>query len=160
MEEYKFEYEVYDSIDELNKDDAALLKMAREKTKDAYAPYSNFYVAAAARLHNGTVVTGTNQENASYPVAICAERTLLSTAGNMYKNVPMHTMAITYNTKKGSTNSPVSPCGMCRQALVEFENRTKNPIRLILAGMKGKVYVIPKASMLLPFSFSAEDLAG
>lgn len=160
MEEYKFEYEVYKSIDELSVNDAALLKLAREKTVDAYAPYSNFYVAAAARLHNGSIVTGTNQENASYPVAICAERTLLSTAGNLFKNVAMEAMAITYNTKKGGTNKPVSPCGMCRQALVEFENRTKNPIRLILSGMQGEVYVIPKASMLLPFSFGGDDLPG
>ena len=159
-EEIKFGYEVYESSNELNKDDAALVEAARKITAKAYAPYSHFWVGAVAKLSNGETVSGTNQENASYPVGICAERVLLSSAAMLHTDVPIHTLAISYqNTNiRGESNTPVSPCGMCRQALSEYEDRTKQPIRLILTGMEGEVFIIEKASQLLPFSFGGDDL--
>lgn len=153
-----FEYELYESSDELNEADAALLKAARAETANAYAPYSNFLVGAVAKLQNGETVSGTNQENAAYPVGICAERVLLSVASVIHNNVPIQTIAISYNNVNGESNMPVSPCGMCRQALREYEQRTGEPIRLILAGMNGPVYIIDQATQLLPFSFSGDDL--
>lgn len=158
-EKFEFEYEVYESIHELEAKDAALLQQAREMTNNAYAPYSNFNVAAVARLQNGETVSGTNQENASYPVGICAERSLLSTAATLYKNVPIETMAITYHNTKGQSAAPVSPCGMCRQALREYEERTATPIRLILSGETGKVLILENVSQILPFSFGGKDIA-
>ncbi len=155
---HSFNYEVYNSIDDLTPEDAALLKRAKEVTAIAYAPYSHFHVGAAAKLVNGQEVFGSNQENASYPVGICSERTLLSVASSLYPNVAIETMAITYDNKNGESNKPVSPCGICRQSLSEFEERVKQPMRLILSGMEGKVFIIPKASLLLPFSFGGEDL--
>jgi cytidine deaminase len=83
-----FEYEVYDSLDELDAADADLLQAARAATASAYAPYSQFLVGAVARLQNGAIVTGTNQENAAYPVGICAERVLLSVAAMLHPNQP------------------------------------------------------------------------
>ncbi|MEI9954748.1 MAG: hypothetical protein WDM90_00185 [Ferruginibacter sp.] len=112
-----------------------------------------------AQLQNGQTVTGTNQENASYPVGICAERVLLSTAATLFPNVAIDSMAISYDNTNGKSNHPVSPCGMCRQSLAEYETRVKQPIRLILSGQEGKVFIIKKASQLLPFSFGGEDLA-
>ena len=153
-----FEYEVYDSINDLAPSDAALLQQAKNVTKDAYAPYSNFHVGAAAVLANGETVCGTNQENASYPVGICSERTLLSVASTLYPNVAIITMAITYDNKNGSSLKPASPCGICRQSLAEFESRVGQPIRLILSGLEGNIYIIPRASYLLPLSFGSEDL--
>ncbi len=160
MKEHKFEFsfEVYDSIDELNADDQELLSEARKITGKAYAPYSNFHVGAAAKLSNNKIVTGTNQENASYPIGICAERVLLSAISSLYPDIPVETMAISYQGKKTKSDHPISPCGMCRQALQEFEQRTDKPIRLILAGMEGKIYVINSASQLLPLAFSSEEL--
>jgi cytidine deaminase len=159
-QQYSFDFEVYNSIEELKKEDAALLQQAREFTPTAYAPYSNFFVAAVAKLNNGKIVKGTNQENASYPVGICAERALLGSASALFPGVGIKTMAITYHNKnkKAKSNNPVSPCGMCRQALLEYEGRWKQPIRLILSGMEGKVYIIAKASSLLPLSFTSDDL--
>ncbi|MFL9484423.1 cytidine deaminase [Chitinophagaceae bacterium LWZ2-11] len=159
-EKYSFEYEVFDSIDNLNVEDASLLKKARETTDLAYAPYSNFHVGAAAKLNNGEVVIGSNQENASFPVGICAERSLLASTSALFPNIPIKTMAISYhNHNQGATSSrPISPCGMCRQSLLDYEGRFQQPIRLILSGQDGKVYVIKKSSMLLPFSFTGEDL--
>lgn len=153
-----FGYEVYDSIDELAPADAALAMAARQTTDSAYAPYSRFNVGAVAQLNNGETISGTNQENASYPVGICAERVLLSAASVVHPNIPINTIAISYHNLNGASTDPVSPCGMCRQALKEYEDRTKTPIRLILTGMTGKVFLIEKASQLLPFSFGGEDL--
>src|SRR4030095_13783257 len=158
QEKFEFSFEVYDSIDELDASDRQLLTEARNVTDKAYAPYSNFHVGAAARLANNRIVTGTNQENASYPIGICAERVLLSAISSLYPNISVETMAVSYQSKKIESDHPISPCGMCRQALQEFEGRYERPIRLILAGMEGKVYVINSESLLLPLAFTNEEL--
>ena len=157
-EVYQFSYEVYDSAEELNPADAALLQNAREVTVHAYAPYSRFRVGAAARLDNGQVVTGTNQENASFPAGICAERVLMSTASSLYPGIPIQTLAVSYHNDNGPSDNPISPCGICRQSLQEFEQRTGKPIRLLLSGEKGPVYVFLQSNNLLPFAFTAEEL--
>ena len=157
-QELKFTIEVYESSDELNEDDAFLLSEARSVTQFAYAPYSNFQVGAVAKLVNGEIVSGTNQENASYPAGICAERSLLAAAASQHPGVAIETMAVTYNNLKGDSNSPVSPCGICRQSLSEFQNRFQKPIRIILSGMKGIVQIIDNAGYLLPLAFTSENL--
>lgn len=157
-QELKFTIEVYESSDKLNEDDAFLLSEARSVTQFAYAPYSKFQVGAVAKLVNGEIVSGTNQENASYPAGICAERSLLSTAASNYPGVAIETMAVTYNNLNGVSDTPVSPCGICRQSLSEFQNRFQKPIRIILSGMKGKVQIIDNAGYLLPLAFTSEDL--
>jgi cytidine deaminase len=146
QEKYNFSFDVYDSIGELPEQDATLVREARLITGNAYAPYSNFKVGAVAQLKNGKTVTGTNQENAAYPVGICAERVLLSTASSLFPNVAVNTIAISYDNKNGESNHPISPCGICRQTLLEYEERMKQPIRLILSGLEGKIYIIQKAS--------------
>lgn len=160
MQQYSFGFEVFDDINSLTKEDAALLLEARKITQKAYAPYSNFLVGAAGLYNNGEIVFGTNQENASYPVGICAERVLLASASMLQTEEPIKTIAISYNNLSGTGGSdkPVSPCGMCRQSLAEYEERTKQPIRLILSGMEGKVIIVEKASQLLPLSFGSTDL--
>ena len=155
---FEFQYEVYDDINELKKEDAELLTKARQVTKNAYAPYSNFFVGAVARLKDGQNVSGTNQENASYPVGICADRVLLGNAATLHPDVAVDTIAISYDSKEVSSDHPISPCGMCRQALLEYETRTEKPIRLILAGQKGKIYVVNTVKYLLPFAFTADEL--
>ena len=157
-QEFHFEYEVYESINDLEEEDAWLLDEAREVTQQAYAPYSKFKVGAAAKLTNGEVVRGTNQENASYPAGLCAERVLMSAASSFYPKAAIETMAISYNNNNGESDQPITPCGICRQSLKEFESRTHHPIRLILGGMHGKIYLIPNADYLLPLSFTGEDL--
>jgi cytidine deaminase len=155
---FEFQYEVYNDSSELKKGDAELLAKAREVTKHAYAPYSNFFVGAVAILNNGETVSGTNQENASYPVGICAERVLLGNAATLYPGVSVDTLAISYDSKEVSSDHPISPCGMCRQALLEYETRTEKPIRLILAGQKGKIYIVNTIKFLLPFAFTPDEL--
>jgi len=156
--EFKFEFEQFNSADELTAEDAQLLNKARETTQHAYAPYSKFRVGAAGQLNNGQVVSGTNQENASYPVGICAERVLLSTAATVYPNIPIKTIAISYHNQNGDSSRPISPCGICRQSLLEYEVRTNQPIRVILSGQTGLVVIISSAAQLLPLCFSATDM--
>lgn len=157
-EDYNFTFEVYESIDELTQSDALLLTEARQVTSNAHAPYSHFKVGAAARLNNDKIVTGTNQENASFPIGLCAERVLLATAASLFPQVAIQTVAISYRSENGESNHPVSPCGICRQNLLEYETKFQQPIRIILGGLQGKIYIIERAGMLLPLSFSSDEL--
>jgi cytidine deaminase len=156
--EISFSFEEYASAGELSAGDAALLKTAQEVTAHAYAPYSRFRVGAAARMANGEIVTGSNQENASFPAGICAERTLLSVAAVRYPGVAIESLAISYHHERGVSDRPISPCGICRQSLQEFEQRTGHGVRLILGGETGKVIILPQAGLLLPLAFTSEEL--
>ncbi|HEV2479014.1 MAG TPA: cytidine deaminase [Puia sp.] len=158
QKEFTLRYEEYGSDAELAAADAELLAAARKVTVHAYAPYSHFRVGAAARLANGVVITGTNQENASFPAGICAERTLLSVAGAQHPGLPIEALAISYHNEKGVSDRPISPCGICRQSLQEFEQRTGKAMRVILGGETGKVIVLERSGLLLPFAFSADEL--
>ncbi len=160
MRENKFEfnYKVYKNIEELPEDLQWLLNEAREVTEQAYAPYSNFQVGAVAKLANGEIVAGSNQENASFPVGLCAERVLLASVSSLFPKVPIETIAISYKSEHHKSDHPISPCGICRQSLQEFETRVNHPVQLILGGMEGPVYVIDSASRLLPLAFTSEEL--
>ena len=160
MQEKKFEfsYKVYDSIEELPEEQQWLLNEAREVTEQAYAPYSRFQVGAIARLANGEIVAGTNQENASFPVGLCAERVLLASVSSIFPKIPVETVAISYKSETQKSDHPISPCGICRQSLQEFESRVGHPIQLILGGITGPVYVIDSASKLLPLAFTSDEL--
>ncbi len=142
----------------MSQDDKALLEAANQAARDAYAPYSKFRVGAAARLVNGHIILGSNQENASYPVGICAERVLLGNAAVQFPGIAIDTIAITYLYADRKSDTPVSPCGMCRQALTEFESRVRHPMRLLLAGEQGDVLMLDNAQVLLPFVFQSQHL--
>lgn len=158
QKDFSFKYEVFAGINELSKEDKDLLEKARINTKSAYAPYSNFHVSAVALLDNGETVSATNQENASYPVAICAERTLLGAVSSLQPDKLIKTIAISYDNKNGESIKPITPCGICRQSLVEYENRFQQNIKIIMSGLEGEVLVVENAHQLLPFSFSSDDM--
>lgn len=160
MKENKFEfnYTVYESIDELPEEQRVLLEEARKVTEQAYAPYSHFQVGAVAKLENGEHIIGSNQENASFPAGLCAERVLLASVSSRFPKVPINTIAISYKSEHQKSDHPISPCGICRQSLQEYEGRINHPVQLILGGMEGPVYVIDSASRLLPLAFTSEEL--
>jgi cytidine deaminase len=143
--------------EELPEEYQNLLKSAHVATSRAYVPYSKFRVGAAVLLDNGSVVIGANQENASYPVGICAERVALTSAASQHPRIIMKALAVSV---KGinPVNTPVSPCGICRQTLLEYEIAQEKDIELILQGEKGEVFWIPSAKTLLPLYFSGVDL--
>ena len=155
---YHFEYQVFASSEELSEEDELLIQEARKAIEKSYAPYSNFKVGAAALLSDGSIFSAANQENASFPAGICAERALLATISSLHKEAVITKMAISYYNEKGSSNTPITPCGICRQALAEYKHRFYKPISLILGGMMGEVWVISDAEFLLPMSFSGKNL--
>jgi cytidine deaminase len=150
--------QVFPDFKTLDPEDASLLEAAREATGHAYAPYSKFRVGAAIRLNNGQMLSGSNQENASFPAGICAERVVLSAASATYPDSAITSMALTYINESGMANRPISPCGICRQTLAEYEQRFDRSIRLILGGISGEIYIINRATDLLPLAFSKLEL--
>jgi len=146
--------ESYESPNGLNAADRALLKAAVHRLGTGHAPYSGFHVSAAVRTQSGAVYIGTNQENASYPVGICAERVALSVSNMQSEGESVEVMALVYRDPSGHNAQPLAPCGMCRQALREQTYRQKKPIRLIMATEGGRILATDNADELLPISFT------
>lgn len=149
-------------LEELIPADKELVDAAKDMTRNSYAPYSKFHVGAAIRLENGEIVRGSNQENAAYPSGTCAERTACYQASALYPGVAMKKIAVAAWTRlhqpEGTPDeecfqrTPISPCGACRQALLEYE-KLYGPIEVILYGLDS-TYVFPSVASLLPLSFS------
>ena len=145
-------------IDELAAHDREVVEAARKATANSYAVYSGFNVGAAVRLSDGTIVSGTNQENAAYPSGLCAERTTLFWANSQYPDKAVEVLAIAARTAQGELEKPIPPCGACRQVILETEKRFNTPIRIILYGTK-ECYVVEEGiKALLPLSFDARFL--
>lgn len=141
-------------LEELTAEERHLVEMAIEATNRSYAPYSNFHVGAALLLENGEAFMGCNQENAAFPAGLCAERTAIFAAGAKYPDVPVKVLAIAARTPNGVLQAePVSPCGTCRQVIIETETRFKQAVRIILYGTK-RIYVMDGIKQLMPLSFT------
>lgn len=141
------------SIDELSLEDRSLIEAACHASQNSYAPYSHFNVGAAVRLDNGEIVCGSNQENAAYPSGICAERTALFYANSQYPHQAIRTLAIAARTENGFLDTPIPPCGACRQVMLETEKRYGQAIRILLYSTQD-IYEIEGANLLLPLSFN------
>ncbi len=157
-EQFSFQYLKAINHYELSSEQLNLLENASNACHKAYAPYSKFYVGAALLLEDGKILTGVNQENASYPCGICAERAVLHEYGNQYSHIKISKIAITVSNRIHTTEYPIAPCGLCRQVLCEFELKNNAPIELILGQMNQACYVIERASFLLPFTFTMDFL--
>ena len=160
MKEIKIEstFSVFDNLNELPQDISYLMKMAIEARQKAYAPYSKFNVGAAILLENGQIVSGSNQENASYPSGLCAERTAIYYAGSQYPNEKIIRMAITAGSKIKLTKEPIPPCGACRQAISEYEVKQNTPIEIFFMGETGKIVKSNSLANLLPLVFDKSFL--
>ena len=154
--EIKSLFRVY-GMDELSQSDRALVSAAMEATKGSYAPYSKFRVGAAARLANGLVFTGANQENAAYPSGLCAERTTLFAANAQYPDQPVLALAIAARKGNRFMSTPISPCGACRQVISGVEDRFGHPVRILLYGTEG-IYECNGIDALLPLRFVDSDM--
>lgn len=140
--------------EELSQEEQQLIDAAIEATSRSYAPYSHFHVGAAIQLKNGVVIMGCNQENAAFPAGICAERSAIFAAGAQYPDQPIMMLAITARNSKGELlDEPASPCGTCRQVIIETETRFKQPVRILLYGKK-YTYVMDGIRQLMPLSFT------
>lgn len=145
------------SIAEYNNEKKNLVEQAKKATQSAYAPYSGYNVGAAVLLANGTIVTGNNQENAAYPSGLCAERTALFYANAQHPDVAVKAIAIAASTKGSFTQDVCTPCGSCRQVLVEVENRYNQPVEIIMYGEK-HIYEVDSIRALLPLCFGKDNL--
>lgn len=154
---HTFNYKVC-TYEELAEQERQLIEAAKKATQQSYAPYSHFHVGAAALLNDDTIVMGTNQENAAYPSGLCAERTALFYASSAYPDKAVVALAIAAYTKGEFTSTPISPCGACRQVMLEVEQRHKQPIRILLYGTENIYIIEGGVGELLPLTFSASSL--
>ena len=143
---------VISSYTELSEEEKRLIDLAKNASKNAYAPYSQFKVGSAVSLENGEMITGNNQENIAYPSGMCAERVALYYANATFPDVKVKAIAVAAYFE-GDYVERISPCGSCRQVLQEAENRYKSPIRILLYG-KNEVYIVESVKDLMPLSFS------
>ena len=140
------------SFEELEASDKELVEKAIAATDNSYAPYSKFNAGAALRLADGRIVIGANQENAAYPSGLCAERTAVFAAQANYPEQPITTLAIAARNVNGMMPKPITPCGACRQVILEIEERYRRPVRILLYGTEG-VYIVSSVRDLLPLCF-------
>ena len=158
MKDIKLEINIqYCQFDELSEEDQELVSMAREATQNSYAKYSRFYVGAALRLQDGRIVKGANQENAAFPSGLCAERTAIFAAQANDPEQPIVALAIAARNDHGFTREPVTPCGSCRQVMLEIEDRYQSPVRMLLYGTRG-IYVLKSTRDLMPLCFVDENM--
>lgn len=155
-----FDIKIFDSKTELNASDRKLIREAKDAILKAYAIYSQFMVGAAALLEDGTILSSGNQENASYPLCLCAEQTLTGAIRSHDPNAVIKTIAITGFSLDERYLPPLAPCGGCRQILLEWELRQESPIRLLLKGTEDRVVMIGSCKDLLPLAFDGRYLPG
>ena len=159
METLKLQSEIlFCQIDELSVADQRLVNKAIDATRRSYSHYSHFSVGACLRLKNGEEILGANQENAVYPVGLCAERTAIFAAQVEYPDQPIEAIAIAARNERDElVPDPVTPCGSCRQVMVEMEHRYHSPMRILLYGTRG-IYVIDSVKALMPLSFAEDSM--
>ena len=151
-------FTVYNDLSELPADVQQLMEKAVATRKTAYAPYSRFRVGAALLMDTGDVVTGSNQENAAYPSGLCAERVAVFHAGAAYPDGKVMKLAISAASDDKMVNSPIPPCGACRQSIAEYEIRQDNEIEIYFMGETGKIYKSDSLKNLLPLTFDKHFL--
>lgn len=155
---FQFEYYKSSSLNDFTENEQLLIKDTIKKAKNAYAPYSNFNVSSGILLEDNSILSATNVENASYPIGTCAERNVLSYCTSNYPESTITTIAVYAEKFIGKLNQPITPCGMCRQALLEAENRQGSAIKLIMIGNDNNYLVVNKCAYLLPFAFDGSEL--
>ncbi len=153
-----FDLTIYEGEQSLPPGDRELLSKAREATSSAYAPYSGFRVGAALLLESGEVIIGSNQENASFPSGLCAERVAVFQKGARFPEGVIEVLAVVALSPGKHLKIPAAPCGNCRQSLLEYEHRQESPIRILLQADNGSVYECPSVSALLPLGFDQSYL--
>jgi len=146
-------------FEELNEEYKNLINKAKEQTEKSYVPYSKFHVGAAVQLENGEIITGNNQENAAYPSGLCAERVTMFYANSQYPDVAPKALAVAARTNGKFLAQPITPCGACRQVLLETETRFGKDIPVLLYGTEA-VYMLERVRDLLPLSFIKDSLNG
>lgn len=148
----------FEQIEDLDAESKYLVHKAKDAANYAYAPYSKFHVGTAVILEDDTLITGTNQENASYPLCMCAERVALYATAAAYPGKRIKKMAVVAHKKNQKDLVAATPCGACRQVMAEYETLQKKPIEVVMLTHESNWVIFPSVSFLLPFSFNKENL--
>lgn len=151
--EFRFQYEHFTSILEMNTEQIVAVQAAELASMDAYAPYSNFKVGAALLLTDGTMIIGNNQENKAFPSGLCAERVALFNFGSQNLEAEIKYLAIVGGGEMLKPDEIFSPCGSCRQVMAEYADKQATPFQIILKNPDDSCYVFESISHLLPFIF-------
>ncbi len=146
--------EKYDNEHELTPIEQQLLNEARKATYKSYAPYSKFHVGAAVLLDNEQIITANNQENAAFPSGSCAEQSAIFWIGANHPDRKIKAIAVIARPGEGDVFRGVPPCGACRQAMLEYENRQGEPIRLLMLSSENQVLISDSIGDLLPLKFN------
>lgn len=154
MKELKITYRTYASWKELPADDQALVRASYNAADKAYAPFSNFHVGAVLLMDDGSLISGNNQENPAFPSGLCAERTALFYAGANFPDQKIKKIVITAKGDFADKDSVFSPCGGCRQVMVESERRQNAAIEVVLVNLNESVVTLDAACDLMPFTFT------
>ncbi len=147
------EFERHETRASLDAEIQPLLDACIEATNSAYAPYSSFHVGAAVLLETGIIIQGNNQENAAFPSGLCAERVAIFYAGANYPGVRIIAIALTARSLNYTQGEPVTPCGGCRQSLLEYELNQQSDIPIYMISPSGAVVVSKSIKQLLPLYF-------
>lgn len=150
----RIDYLEFSSMEELAPEDRELALAAVQAIKGSYAPYSGFNVGAAARLSNGRIVIGANQENAAFPSGLCAERTAMFSAGASYPGEDILSIALAAGSDGNLTHDPATPCGACRQVMAQYQSKSGKPMSVIMVG-SGKIWKFEKVDDILPLIFDS-----
>ena len=152
---YTSEIDSFSNLSEVPSEFQQLIVEAQKTLESSYSPYSGFSVGAAIKLANGKIVFGSNQENIAYPSGLCAERVAIFSAGTNFPNEEITAIAITAKSLHGKVTSPVTPCGGCRQVMIEVESKQGHPITVIMVGESGEIWITKSVANLIPFYFSS-----
>ncbi|TAG04563.1 MAG: cytidine deaminase [Cytophagia bacterium] len=158
IKKWEMQIEVHQNLQTLSSTWQHLWQKATQSCENAYAPYSNFWVGVAILLENNEIIEGVNQENAAYPSGLCAERVALFRAGIQFPHQKIKMMAIAARKADNPQMLPVTPCGACRQVMIEFENKQKTPIQVLFQGAESEYYIVDTTAHLLPLQFNASSL--
>ena len=158
LHKISFSYHSFSSVEELSNEDKNLIIASEKALELAYSVYSGFSVGASLLLENGEIFSANNQENAAFPSSMCAERVLLYSCRAKFPRLKIKKIAITANSIHGKILNPISPCGACRQVMVEYEQNQKSSIEVLLKGNQDEIYLIKSVEDLLPLSFKSNIL--
>lgn len=152
IKDFTFEYTEYTSLSELSPVEQNLAQRSIEAQSGSYSPYSHFRVGAAVLLKNGEIVTGSNQENGAYPSGLCAERVALFAAGAQFPQQAIELLVISASHNFKPVETPIPPCGACRQVMSEYRMIGGQSYPVIMIG--SKKIIKTDVQNLLPFTFN------
>lgn len=145
-------------MSDLSKDEAELVAAARDAMTHAHAPYSRFAVGAALRMTDGTILTGSNFENASYGLSLCAETVAIAAANAQGRLKDIAAIAVTGGPMTGASEDVITPCGRCRQILKEAQDMARRDLTILCAAPQGDAVRRFTLDHLLPEAFGPGNL--